>query len=265
MEWRCSWELHRRWRIQIHFQTRSVLQDDQTDRARRGSGQASAQSWRRGKFGRRTCCWWWWSFFCQTRDLQARRQQEELTSDLELSVYDTDRNEKSKIYRKLLVSDIDDRTNHARLLFVFFSNKKPTKRSVKRKFMMSTIWHHSWPRLVRTLTFVSSTNIISCAPRQPGTYQYSNRSATPCRCSTWLQRPFDTQGESDASTLREWNSRTDLQTTMVSETSDWHVQRGWIGIPTLVSRSSIPSAYSRGTIETVSSTLLISSTNDLLL
>ncbi|CAF4707209.1 unnamed protein product [Rotaria sp. Silwood2] len=40
----------------------------------------------------------------ETRDLQSRRQQEELSSDLEINVYDIDRNEKSKIYRKLLVS-----------------------------------------------------------------------------------------------------------------------------------------------------------------
>jgi len=43
-------------------------------------------------------------FSSKTRDLQFRRQQEDLSNELEVSVYDTDRNEKSKIYRELLVS-----------------------------------------------------------------------------------------------------------------------------------------------------------------
>ncbi|CAF1062156.1 unnamed protein product [Adineta ricciae] len=38
----------------------------------------------------------------ETRDLQNRRQQEELLSDLEVSVYDTDRNNKAKQYREAL-------------------------------------------------------------------------------------------------------------------------------------------------------------------
>ncbi|CAF2532014.1 unnamed protein product [Rotaria sp. Silwood2] len=44
----------------------------------------------------------------ETRDLQSRRQQEELSSDLEINVYDIDRNEKSKIYRKLLQQKADE-------------------------------------------------------------------------------------------------------------------------------------------------------------
>jgi len=54
--------------------------------------------------------------FFKTRDLQTRRQQEELSSDLEISVYDIDRNEKSKIYRKLLVKII----SHKQKIKIFF-------------------------------------------------------------------------------------------------------------------------------------------------
>ena len=38
-------------------------------------------------------------------DLHSRRQHEELSSDLEVTLDDVDRNEKSKIYRTLLVSE----------------------------------------------------------------------------------------------------------------------------------------------------------------
>ncbi|CAF3475818.1 unnamed protein product [Rotaria socialis] len=44
----------------------------------------------------------------ETRDLQSRRQQEDLSSDLEISVYDIDRNDKSKIYRKSLQQKADE-------------------------------------------------------------------------------------------------------------------------------------------------------------
>ena len=62
---------------------------------------------------------WIRSFFLQTRDLQSRRQQEELSSDLEISVYDIDRNEKSKHYRKLLVKTFSDKSTTNRLVFLF--------------------------------------------------------------------------------------------------------------------------------------------------
>ncbi|CAF1082366.1 unnamed protein product [Adineta steineri] len=47
----------------------------------------------------------------EIRDLQSRRQQEELSSDLEVSIYDIDRNEKSKIYKELLQQKTDEDKN----------------------------------------------------------------------------------------------------------------------------------------------------------
>lgn len=98
----------------------------------------------------------------QTRDLQYRRQQEELSNDLEISVYDIDRNEKSKIYRKLLVSSILSYLSLLRHCF-FSSNKKPMKKNVKKKFTMLIISLHFSLLLVShsQVIFVSFTSIYS--------------------------------------------------------------------------------------------------------
>ena len=77
----------------------------------------------------------------QTQELQSRRQQEELSSDLEVSIYDIDRNEKSKIYKKILV-----RKSTIRYLHLFLCRKKNLIKENIKKILIILL--HIWLLLV---------------------------------------------------------------------------------------------------------------------
>jgi hypothetical protein len=83
-------------------------------------------------------------YIFQTQELQSRRQQEELSSDLEVSIYDIDRNEKSKIYKILLVRKLN-----MPILHLFLYRKKNLIKKKIKKILIILL--HIWLLLVRRI------------------------------------------------------------------------------------------------------------------